>query len=50
MEEKIYKTMGTTGAMNLAFGIILIAMGTAMGVLSIINGAKLLAGRKKIVF
>ena len=50
MEEKTYKVMGTVGAMNLIFGIIMIAVGTAMGVLTIINGAKLLAGRKKIVF
>ena len=50
MEEKTYKIMGTTGAMSLIFGIIMIAAGTAMGVLTIINGAKLLAGRKKIVF
>ena len=50
MEEKIYKTMGTAGAMNLIFGIVMIALGTAMGVLTIISGARLLSGRKKIVF
>ena len=50
MEEKTYKVMGSTGAMNLIFGIIMIALGTSMGVLTIINGAKLLSGRKKIVF
>ena len=42
--------MTHTGALGLVFGIIMIVAGTTMGVLSIINGAKLLSGRKHIVF
>ena len=50
MDEKIYRLMSRSGAMSLAFGIVSIVIGSAAGVLLIINGAKLLAGRKKILF
>lgn len=50
MQEKTYKLMGKGGAMSLVFGIVMIVVGTTLGVLMIINGAKLLSGRKKIVF
>ena len=50
MEEKVYKTLGGTGAVNIAFGVISIVAGVATGVLLIISGAKLLGSRKKIIF
>ncbi|MCR4902573.1 MAG: hypothetical protein K6A23_06925 [Butyrivibrio sp.] len=50
MEEKTYKVMGNTGALNIAFGVIAIVAGTAAGVLLIISGAKLLQNRSKIIF
>lgn len=50
MEEKVYKTMGSTGAANLVVGICLIISGLAAGILLIINGARLLKNRTKIVF
>lgn len=50
MEERTFKLMGNTGAINIAFGIISIVAGTAAGVMLIISGAKLLSGRKKIMF
>ena len=50
MEEKTYKLMVNSGALNLAFGILSIVCGTVAGVLLIISGAKLLSGRKKILF
>ena len=50
MEEKTFKLMGSTGAINIAFGIISIVAVTATGVMLIISGAKLLSGRKKIIF
>lgn len=50
MEEKVYKTMGSTGAANLAVGICVLAGGIAAGVLLIVNGARLLKNRSKIVF
>ena len=49
MEEKTYKLMSRVGKISLSFGIVNIVLGTAVGVLLIINGAKLLSGRKKIL-
>ena len=50
MEEKTYKLMGGIGAINITFGIVAIISGIAAGVLRIVSGAKLLSGRKKILF
>ena len=50
MEERTYKTMGGAGAMNIAVGVIALVFGVTSGVLLIIGGAKLLAGRNKILF
>lgn len=50
MHEKVYKTMNGAGAMNIVLGVIALAVGVATGVLLIISGAKLLAGKSKILF
>lgn len=50
MEEKIYKTMNGSGAMNLAVGVITLLVGVACGTLMIIGGAKLLSCKSKILF
>ena len=50
MEEKIYKTMGSTGAASLAIGICVLTGGIAAGILLIVNGARLLKNRAKIIF
>lgn len=50
MEEKTYKTMGGAGALNITVGVVALVAGIASGVLLIISGAKLLAGRNKILF
>lgn len=50
MEEKTYRTMGGSGALNIAVGVVALVVGVASGVLLIISGAKLLAGRNKILF
>lgn len=50
MEEKIYKTMGSTGAANLVIGICIIAGGITTGILLIINGARLLKNKGRIMF
>lgn len=50
MEEKIYKTMGSTGAANLIIGICVLVVGIASGVLLIINGARLLSQKDKLTF
>ncbi len=50
MEEKIYKTMGGSGALNIAVGVVVLVVGVASGTLLLISGAKLLAGKSKILF
>ncbi|MDC7294654.1 MULTISPECIES: hypothetical protein [unclassified Butyrivibrio] len=49
MDEHTYKVLGSTGGLNIAFGVISIIAGVAAGVLLIISGAKLLGSRKKII-
>lgn len=50
MEEKIYKTMGSTGAANLVLGICVLIVGIVSGILLIVNGARLLKDKGKIMF
>ena len=50
MEEKAYKTMGTTGGGSLAIGICILVTGFASGVLLIVNGARLLKNRDRLTF
>lgn len=50
MDEKIYKLMSGTGGWNIALGIVSLLVGVATGVLLIVSGAKLLAGKSKILF
>lgn len=50
MEEKVYKTMGGTGAWNIVIGVVVLAVGVAAGVMLIISGAKLLANKSKVLF
>ena len=48
--EKVYKTMRSVGAGNIALGIIMIVTGVVTGVLTIIGGARLLNDKKNIMF
>ena len=50
MNEKIFKIMNTIGAGNVAIGIILVVVGLATGIISIISGVKLLKEKKNIIF
>ena len=50
MEEKIYKTMGSTCAANLAIVICILVGGIVSGILLIVNGARLLKHKGKIMF
>ena len=50
MEERTYKIMGGCGALNIATGVVVLVVGVASGILLMIGGAKLLAGRSKIIF
>ena len=50
MNEKLYKTMGVSGAGNITIGIISAVTGIVCGVLLIITGARLLKKRSEIMF
>lgn len=50
MNEKLYKTMGVSGAGNITIGIISLETGVVSGVLLIITGARLLKKRSDIMF
>ena len=50
MYEKIYHTMKSVGVGNLVLGISLIVIGIAAGTAVIINGAKLLRDKSKLLF
>ena len=48
--ERAYKTMKPSGGMNIAFGIVMIVIGITSGVITIVNGARLLKHRGEITF
>ena len=48
--EKAYKTMQRTGVGSIVLGIIMIVTGVAAGIISIINGARLLKNKNQITF
>ena len=50
MNEKLYKTMGVSGAGNITIGIISIVTGVVSGIILIITGARLLKKRSEIMF
>lgn len=50
MEERTYKVMSHSGALNIALGVIAIVAGVAGGVLLLVSGGRLLAAKSKIIF
>lgn len=50
MEEKVYKTMRGTGALNIVLGVISLAAGITGGILLIISGSKLISRKSGIMF
>ena len=50
MDERIYKIMSRSGALNIVIVVISIVAGLTSGVLLLISGGKLLAGKSKILF
>ena len=50
MNERAYKTMQITGAASVALGIVTLVVGTAVGIIAIISGAKLLKDKKGLIF
>lgn len=50
MSEKLYRTVKQAGAGSLVLGIIILITGLTVGILSIVNSARLLAVGKNITF
>lgn len=50
MNEKVYKTLGSTGAASIALGIIEVVFGVVVGVITIVGGAKLLRSKSNLTF
>lgn len=50
MGEKIYKTMKHSGAGAIVLGVLCVIFGITVGVISIVNGAKLIKGKNYISF
>lgn len=50
MNEKIFKTMGLSGAGTIAVGIVILVVGIAAGVVNIVSGCVLLKRRKNVTF
>ena len=48
--EKIYKKMNAIGTSNLILGIVTIIVGVGIGIVMIVNGARLLGSKKEIMF
>ena len=49
LNEKIYKTMASSGAGSLALGIVVLVTGLVTGILMIVNGARLLRRKSEIL-
>lgn len=50
MTEKAYKTMRWVGNANIAVGIVVIAIGLAAGILTIVGGSRLLKNKNELTF
>lgn len=50
MNEKAYKAMNFAGTANITIGIIVVVVGVAAGIISIISGARLLKEKKGLTF
>lgn len=50
MQEKNFRTMRRVGGYNIVIGIIAIISGIVCGILTIINGAKLLKSKSDMLF
>lgn len=50
MDEKQFKLMKGSGALNIATGIVVLTTGIVVGILLIVNGARLLSSKCKNLF
>ncbi len=48
--EKIYRTMNNAGAASIAVGVVILTVGIAAGIITIVNGAILLRRKAEITF
>ena len=48
-QYRIYRTMKNVGILNLVFGILSVIAGVGIGVICIVNGARLLVSKSKII-
>ena len=48
--EKLYNKMNSVGISSLVMGIVTRVMGIGIGVVMIVNGGRLLSGKKDITF
>ena len=48
--EKAYKTMKTSGAINIALGVVVLVLGLASGIWMIASGGCLLKNKRHIVW
>ena len=48
--EKAYKTMKTSGAINIALGVVVLVVGLAAGILMVASGGCLLKNKRHIVW
>lgn len=48
--EKLYSKMNSVGVSSLVIGIVTIVIGIGIGVVMVVNGGRLLAGKKDITF
>ncbi len=48
--EKAYKTMTSSSVMNITVGIIMIVAGLTAGIITVVNGARLLKDRHEMTF
>ncbi len=48
--ERIYRTMNNAGAANIAAGIVIMTVGIAAGIITIVSGAILLKRKSEITF
>ena len=48
--EKAYKTMTSSGVSNIVLGVVTIVAGLAAGIITVIQGARLLKNRNNITF
>ena len=50
MEEKSFRMMKSVGGGNIALGVIMIVTGLVCGILTIVNGGRLLKGKADRLF